>query len=64
MASPPVQALNMLAEGGLLQVLRLSASGPQSSAGSPKLGQHTAELLTELGYRVEEVETLREKGIV
>jgi crotonobetainyl-CoA:carnitine CoA-transferase CaiB-like acyl-CoA transferase len=31
---------------------------------APLLGQHTAEILTELGYRPAEQEALREKGII
>ncbi len=54
----------MLAEGGLLPPVRLSAGAVGPPDPAPTLGQHTAELLAELGYDREAVATLRESGVV
>jgi crotonobetainyl-CoA:carnitine CoA-transferase CaiB-like acyl-CoA transferase len=64
LASAPVRALGMLAEGGLLPPVRLSARAVRPPDPAPTLGQHTAELLAELGYDREAVATLRESGVI
>jgi crotonobetainyl-CoA:carnitine CoA-transferase CaiB-like acyl-CoA transferase len=64
LASPPVQALRMVAAEGLLPPVRLSGQGERSAEPAPTLGQHTGALLVELGYTPAEVERLREQGIV
>jgi alpha-methylacyl-CoA racemase len=64
LASAPVRALGMLAEGGLLPPVRLSARSVRPPEPAPTLGQHTAELLAELGYDREAVVTLRESGVI
>jgi crotonobetainyl-CoA:carnitine CoA-transferase CaiB-like acyl-CoA transferase len=64
LASAPVRALGMLAEGGLLPPVRLSARTVRPPDPAPALGQHTAELLAELGYDREAVATLRESGVI
>lgn len=45
--------------------LRFSATPPAETASSPpELGQHTAEILSELGYTAGEISALRKQGIV
>jgi alpha-methylacyl-CoA racemase len=48
--APPVLALNMLSEMGLLLPIRLSDQEGYAAKPAPTLGQHTAVLLAELGY--------------
>ncbi len=64
--SAAVQGLKMLADGGLLPPLRLSAQGEQATSigPAPRLGEHTGALLAELGYNCEEIKSLQERGIV
>jgi len=71
LASAPVQALGMLTGAGLLPPVRLSAQPARPSnpdrmpfIRAPSLGQHTAALLTELGYDAAEVERLEGQGVV
>ena len=64
LASPPVQALNILMAGRLLAPMRLSAQEGRPAGPTPALGQHTAALLAELGYSAAEIERLQEQGIV
>jgi alpha-methylacyl-CoA racemase len=64
LASAPVRALGMLAEQGLLPPVRLSGRTVCPPDPAPTLGQHTAELLAELGYNREAVATLRESGVI
>jgi crotonobetainyl-CoA:carnitine CoA-transferase CaiB-like acyl-CoA transferase len=44
--------------------LRFSATPPTIRSHTPALGQHTAELLTELGYDAETISALADKGVV
>jgi alpha-methylacyl-CoA racemase len=64
LASAPLRGLGMLAEGGLLPPVRLSARAAHPPDPAPTLGQHTADLLAELGYDREAVATLRESGVI
>jgi crotonobetainyl-CoA:carnitine CoA-transferase CaiB-like acyl-CoA transferase len=64
LASAPVRALGMLAEEGLPPPVRLWTAAARPSAPAPRLGQHTAELLAELGYGQDAVAALRELEIV
>jgi len=64
LASVPVQALDMLAEVGLRPPVRLSGQRRTALATAPLLGEHTVEILTELGYDPTAVEELRVRGIV
>ncbi len=64
LASAPVQALGMLTGAGLLPPVQLSAQPARPSNPAPVLGQHTAALLTELGYDAAEVEKLDGQGVV
>ncbi len=65
--SPPVRALGMVppSEGaGLLPPLRLSQAPSPSLRPAPAPGEHTAPILTELGYDAETIARWREAGIV
>jgi crotonobetainyl-CoA:carnitine CoA-transferase CaiB-like acyl-CoA transferase len=64
LAFAPVQALNMLADEGLLPPVQLSTQQERPTTPAPALGQHTAALLVELGYDAAEVDSLREQGIL
>jgi alpha-methylacyl-CoA racemase len=64
LASPAVQALQMLADGELLAPVHLSAQERRPAGPAPALGQHTATLLAELGYSAAEVERLQKQGVV
>ena len=60
----PVQALNMLANAGLLPPIRLSERPAEAAVEAPALGQHTAALLAELRYGDADLASLREQGII
>lgn len=64
LASAPVNALGMLVNGELFPPIRLSAQPSHTSRPAPALGQHTAQLLAELGYDAAEVERLHGGGVV
>jgi crotonobetainyl-CoA:carnitine CoA-transferase CaiB-like acyl-CoA transferase len=79
LACAPVQALQMATGWGLVPPLRrasVAAPGSQqglaqesgnarpAEAGTATLGEHTAQLLAELGMSAAEVDGLRERGIV
>ena len=60
----PVRALRMLTDAGLLPPLRLSTACEIGLDPAPALGQHTAELLAELGYDNAAVAELKRRGVV
>lgn len=62
--SEPVQALQMAANGGLRPAVRLLTWAFPPAGPAPALGQHTLEMLTELGYGSEAVTALRQQGVV
>jgi crotonobetainyl-CoA:carnitine CoA-transferase CaiB-like acyl-CoA transferase len=73
LACAPVQALEMATDWGLLPPLRPahpqgqsgeSGTVPIEQVGTPALGQHTAQLLAELGIGQAEVTQLQERGII
>jgi alpha-methylacyl-CoA racemase len=64
LSSAPVQALDMVANAGLLPPIRLSERPVEAAASAPTLGQHTAALLAELGYADADLASLREQGII
>jgi len=64
LASDPVQSLGILSDKGLLPPLKFSSQNFNPLGPAPELGQHTAELLTELGFSNKELEALREEGVV
>jgi crotonobetainyl-CoA:carnitine CoA-transferase CaiB-like acyl-CoA transferase len=61
--SAPVQALNMLAGGGLLPPVRLSALSQRVGNPAPDLGQHSVELLADLGYSQADMERMQRQGV-
>lgn len=63
LASAPVQALNMLAGEGLLPPVDLSAMSQQVRTPPPELGQHTVELLAELGCCQADMERMQRQGV-
>jgi crotonobetainyl-CoA:carnitine CoA-transferase CaiB-like acyl-CoA transferase len=64
LTSPPVKALGMLAEEGLLPPIRFSDPWLPSPSPPPALGEHTGDLLAELGYDQATVEKLHARGVV
>ncbi|MCL7454368.1 MAG: CoA transferase [Anaerolineae bacterium] len=64
LASPPVQALGMASLQGLLPPLHFSGRDAPSPQPAPALGQHTSELLAQLGYDAPMVARLQEEGVV
>jgi crotonobetainyl-CoA:carnitine CoA-transferase CaiB-like acyl-CoA transferase len=64
LASAPVKALGMLVNGELFPPVQLSAHPAHTSRPAPALGQHTAQLLAELGYDSAAVKRLQEEGVV
>ena len=67
-ADPQVKSLGMVQKVGdvpyLGQPVTLSRTPSHACAHPPKQGEHTAEVLKEMGYRETEIEQLRKKGIV
>jgi len=72
-ADPQVRANNLLRDlphAGLGSVrtlgqpLAFSASSVQEKTGAPRLGQHSDEILTELGYSARDIINLHEQGII
>lgn len=69
---------HFLARGGVIEMehpaagvlkmlgnpIHFSETPPQYDRHPPLLGEHTAEILGELGYSMEEVESMKEKGIL
>ena len=62
--SPPVQALEMATDAGLLPAIRLSARPAAPPPPAPGLGEHTATLLAQAGYSQAEIEQLRAEGAI
>lgn len=71
--SPQVAARNMIAQVAHPTVpelripnspLKLAATPAEIRHPPPLLGQHNAEILTELGYTPEKIATLRDKGVI
>jgi formyl-CoA transferase len=67
-ADPQVKSLGMVKKVGevpyLGQPVTLSRTPSTVVSHPPKLGEHTAEVLRELGYEDEKIDELRKKGIV
>lgn len=57
--SPVLGKLTLLASG-----VNLERTPPRVRSAAPELGQHTDEVLAELGYKTEEVAALRREGVV
>jgi alpha-methylacyl-CoA racemase len=60
----PVNALGMITELDLLPPIKVSVGGGVPSNPAPALGQDSEEILTELGYSLEEIESLQEEGVI
>jgi crotonobetainyl-CoA:carnitine CoA-transferase CaiB-like acyl-CoA transferase len=43
---------------------RFSETPAEAAAAAPELGQHTEEVLQEVGYSWEQIEALREQGVL
>jgi crotonobetainyl-CoA:carnitine CoA-transferase CaiB-like acyl-CoA transferase len=64
LACPPVQALDVLADEGLLPPVSLSSREWPCTHAAPALGEHTATVLAEVGYDVQAVARLQAEGVV
>jgi crotonobetainyl-CoA:carnitine CoA-transferase CaiB-like acyl-CoA transferase len=64
LASTPVQALGMASHRGLLPPVHFSGRTPPLPAAAPTLGQHTGDLLAQLGYDSAAMARLRDDGVV
>lgn len=51
-------------EVGELPLVRFPLAGPEGERRIPAIGEHTTEILAEAGYAAEEIERLRDEGIV
>jgi alpha-methylacyl-CoA racemase len=64
LVSPPVRALGMLTDAGLLAPAHLAAQPTPAAEPAPTLGQHTTVILRELGYDEKTVADLRARGVL
>lgn len=64
LVSEPVVELGMLAERGLFPPVQLSAAEVKPQMRSPRLGEHTASILTELGWSQADIGRLRDAGAI
>jgi crotonobetainyl-CoA:carnitine CoA-transferase CaiB-like acyl-CoA transferase len=64
LGSAPVQALDMLTDEGLRPPVQFAGRQVRATSPAPRLGEHTAALLAELGYDSARVEELQGRGIV
>jgi len=64
LGSAPAQALDMLTSEGLRPPVQFSGRRGPDPGAAPRLGEHTAALLAELGYDSAQVEELQGRGIV
>jgi alpha-methylacyl-CoA racemase len=64
LASAPVHGLGIVDRSGLLPPFQLSAQPREVPRAAPALGQHTRELLGELGYSAEDLERLAAQKII
>ena len=71
--NPHIKARSMICEedhplcGKLKSVgppIKFSQTPAKPSGCAPALGQHTAEILSEIGYTQQEIDTLNEKGVI
>ncbi|MGI9383457.1 MAG: CoA transferase, partial [Methyloligellaceae bacterium] len=46
------------------QPVKLSRTGSSLRRPPPLMGQHTDEILTELGYAAQDIERMREEGVL
>jgi crotonobetainyl-CoA:carnitine CoA-transferase CaiB-like acyl-CoA transferase len=62
--SKPVRALGMLRDECLMPPVQFSAHDYAQSEHAPALGEHTHQLLAELGYTANQISTLQAQGII
>ncbi|NIM96272.1 MAG: CoA transferase [Anaerolineales bacterium] len=60
----PVMALGLITEAGILPPVQLSSTRGEEAAPAPDLGEHTIEVLIELGFSNEMIEGMRERGVI
>jgi crotonobetainyl-CoA:carnitine CoA-transferase CaiB-like acyl-CoA transferase len=48
----------------LSQAIKLSRTPAKVATATPELGQHTDEILQEVGYKPNEISSLRSKGAI
>src|SRR5262249_15195031 len=61
----PVLAIDEVLDGGPIPApIRLSASASATPRRPPRLGEHTEEVLVGAGYATQDIERLREAGVI
>ena len=64
LSSEPAIALGILAEDPILPAMRLSEHKYNPPASAPALGEHTAEILKELGYPADQIRAMKALGVI
>jgi len=64
LSSEPAMALGILAEDPTLPAMRLSEHEYNPPASAPALGEHTAEILKELGYPADQIRAMKALGVI
>jgi len=64
LSSEPALALGILADDHILPAVRLSEHEYNPPAPAPALGEHTAEILGELGYPADQIRAMKALGVI